>query len=65
MRSARSDISLHRRMEVTPLAVIWGGAQRNFETVDVPRHVIPGGQLSTWLRSLQGEVLDKAAARRL
>ena len=60
-RSARRArlilISLHRRMEVTPLAVIWGGAQQEFETVDVPRHVIPGGQLSTWLRSLQGEVL--------
>jgi hypothetical protein len=66
-RRARLIImSFGRRLDVTPVAVVWGGAQHRLG----PAHrsmgdIIGGRELLPWLRSVRGTRMDKATAREI
>ena len=59
-------LSFGRRVEVAPLAVVWGGAQHLLG----PEHkslgnVVGGRELVPWLRALEGAHIDKATAKQI
>ncbi len=59
-------LSFGRRLDIEPVAVVWGGAQHLLG----PNHkclgnVVGGRELVPWLRSLEGAQIDKATAKQI